>query len=145
MNTAEQLTQTFNNNFVAYYRSHVAHGNITGRNFYADHKLLQKIYEDAEANIDTYAEFIRTLYDEMPYTLAKIKSTSDISDDLGVMTDIEYLQMVYDDTETMIATLMKLYEACEEDSEIGLENFVQDRITVHKKLCWQLRATLENK
>ena len=39
------LQETFAGNFVSYYRSHVAHVNIQGRNFYQDHKLLQKIYE----------------------------------------------------------------------------------------------------
>ena len=39
------IEETFAANFVAYYRSHAGHINIVGRNFYQDHKLLQKIYE----------------------------------------------------------------------------------------------------
>ena len=66
MNTAEQLTQTFNDNFVAYYRSHVAHVNILGRNFFSDHKLLEKIYEDLQEQIDVLAELLRSIDDYMP-------------------------------------------------------------------------------
>ena len=43
MNTSQQLTQVFNDNFVAYFRSHTAHINITGRNFRSDHKLLLQL------------------------------------------------------------------------------------------------------
>lgn len=141
----KHLKTAFATNFVLYYKSHVAHVNTTGRNFYSDHKLLQEIYEDAQSNIDSYAEFIRILYDDMPYTLGKIIQLSDLADDLSVMTDREYLQMVYDDTEVMLKTLTELYNACETDKEIGLSNFVQDRIIVHGKFCWQLRSILEAK
>ena len=45
------LEETFAANFVSYYRTHVAHVNIQGRNFYQDHKLLQKIYEYFQDNL----------------------------------------------------------------------------------------------
>ena len=56
MNTLEQLIQVFNDNFTAYFRSHVAHVNIMGRNFLSDHKLLEKVYEDLQEQIDSIAE-----------------------------------------------------------------------------------------
>ena len=43
MTTVEQLTQVFNDNFMAYFRSHVAHVNTMGRNFASDHALLGRI------------------------------------------------------------------------------------------------------
>ena len=52
MNTAEQLTQIFRDNFVTYFRAHVAHVNVTGRTFRSDHKLLGGIYERRQAEID---------------------------------------------------------------------------------------------
>ena len=55
------LENTFAANFVAYYRAHVAHVNIKGRNFYQDHKLLETIYEYFQDNIDTMGEKIRTV------------------------------------------------------------------------------------
>ena len=50
------LEETFGGNFISYYRTHVAHVNIQGRSFYQDHKLLQKIYEYFQDNIDTIAD-----------------------------------------------------------------------------------------
>jgi len=57
MTTQQQLTQVFCDNFVTYYRSHVAHVNILGRNFRSDHKLLQGVYERRQAQVDVIAAF----------------------------------------------------------------------------------------
>ena len=51
----------FASNFVARYRSHIAHINIKCRNFYQDHKLLKKIYQYFEDQVDPLGEKIRTL------------------------------------------------------------------------------------
>ena len=66
MNTQEQLVTIFNNNFVAYFRSHAAHVNVTGRNFRSDHKLLQGVYERRQEQIDKIGEILRTMQEYMP-------------------------------------------------------------------------------
>ena len=76
MNTLEQLIQVFNDNFTAYFRSHVAHVNIMGRNFVSDHKLLEKVYEDLQEQIDSIAEKIRTLDGFMPASLQEVINDS---------------------------------------------------------------------
>ena len=74
------LEETFAANFVSYYRAHVAHVNIQGRNFYQDHKLLQKIYEYFQDNIDTIAEKLRTIRAVMPHDLSTVIGLSSIAD-----------------------------------------------------------------
>ena len=107
MKTAEQLTQVFNNNFVAYYRSHVAHVNILGRNFYSDHKLLEGIYEDLQDQIDTIAELLRSIDDYMPCEIQDVLNQSEISTAIfeedsdgfleGVKSDLELLKGTYEE------------------------------------------------
>ena len=79
MTTQEQLTLTFNNNFVAYYRAHTAHINIMGRNFRSDHKLLEGVYERRQAQIDVLGELLRTLDDYMPCEIQDVLNQSEIS------------------------------------------------------------------
>ena len=74
------LEETFAANFVAYYRAHVAHVNIQSRTFYQDHKLLQKIYEYFQANIDTLGEKIRTTRAYMPRSLQTVVGISPVMD-----------------------------------------------------------------
>jgi DNA-binding ferritin-like protein len=138
-----KLTDVFNTNFVSYYKTHVAHVNIVGRNFYSDHKLLGKIYEALQADIDTIAEFLRTLAAVMPESIGTVVSGSKIDDDDVFGSADELLEGVLRDLTAMIALYRELDELAEEADEDQISNFAQDRETVLTKFCWMLRSTLE--
>jgi len=138
-----KLTEVFNTNFVSYYKTHVAHVNIVGRNFYSDHKLLGKIYEALQGDIDTIAEFLRTLAAVMPESIGTVVSGSSIADDDVFGSADELLEGVLRDLTAMIALYRELDELAEEADEDQISNFAQDRETVLTKFCWMLRSTLE--
>jgi starvation-inducible DNA-binding protein len=138
-----KLEEVFNTNFVAYYRTHVAHVNIVGRNFYSDHKLLQKIYEALQGDVDTIAEFLRTLATVMPESLGTVIAGSQIDDSDVFGTADELLEGVLTDLTTLISLYRELEELAEEADEDQIGNFAQDRETVFTKFSWMLRATLE--
>lgn len=143
MTTTEQLTQVFNDNFVAYYRSHAAHANITGRNFRSDHKLLQGVYERRQAQIDVIGELLRTLQEMMPTDLSEIINNSELPTDAIEGTADELLQMVYDDLEQLRDCYIELEEIAEEDEHDEIANYAQDQILDLNKSLWMLRSTLE--
>ena len=138
-----KLTEVFNTNFVSYYRTHVAHVNIVGRNFYSDHKLLGKIYEALQADIDTIAEFLRTLAAVMPESIGTVVSGSSIADDDVFGSADDLLEGVLRDLTAMISLYRELDKLAEEADENQISNFAQDRETVLAKFCWMLRSTLE--
>jgi len=144
MDLKYSLTQTFNSNFVAYYRSHVAHANTVGRNFYADHKLLQKIYEDLQGNIDTLAELLRTIRAKMPMSLMAVTADSAILDDDCMGDSDELLRLVYVDQQLLIEQYRDLYQTAELEGVVEIANYAQDRILTHQKFSWMLRSTLED-
>jgi DNA-binding ferritin-like protein len=135
------LEDTFSGNFVAYYRSHVAHVNIQGRNFYQDHKLLQKVYEYFQDNIDTIAEKLRTVRAKMPDSLGIVGLTSPVMDSGIAGTSLELLELVAEDIETMIDQYHALNDAAEEVNYIDISNFAQDQIGQLAKFRWMLDAT----
>ena len=45
------------------------------------------------------------------------------------------------DNDTLMMELSKAQKMAEVDGEVGLANFLQDRIDIHKKHAWMLRAT----
>ena len=143
MNTAELLTQVFYNNFTAYYRSHVAHVNIIGRNFYSDHKLLQKIYEDLQDQIDRIAELLRTLDEFMPSELQYVLNESTIPTTMFEGTSDELLSGVRDDLEALKGFYEDLMEEAEQDGHKEIANYAQDRVLAINKYIWMLRSTLE--
>ena len=143
MTTESQLQQVFANNFVAYYRSHVAHVNIQGRNFYSDHKLLGKIYEDLQGQIDTIAELLRTLGEFMPASLEQIMGTSTVSV-ADITGDAQYLlEEIKADLEDLKGHNEELMMVAEADGHKEIANYAQDRILTLAKYIWMLDSTLE--
>lgn len=138
-----KLTEVFNTNFVVYFRSHSAHLNITGRNFYSDHKLLNKIYADLQSDIDTIGEQIRTLGAMAPESISDILEGSLVKDDPIFGSADELLETVLADITALTSLYRELEELAEEADEDQIGNFAQDRETVLTKFAWMLRSTLE--
>jgi starvation-inducible DNA-binding protein len=141
MTTSEQLIQVFNDNFVGYYRSHVAHVNIEGRNFYSDHKLLQKVYEDLQDQIDSIAEKIRTLGEYMPCEIQDVLNNSHISTG-ELWGDSDYLlSKVMTDLEHLVTEYQSLIEISTMEGHDEIANYAQDRIMTLNRFIWMLRST----
>jgi DNA-binding ferritin-like protein len=137
------LEDTFSGNFVSYYRSHVAHVNIQGRNFYADHKLLQKVYEYFQENIDVLAEKLRTVRAMMPADLSTVTTMSPVADAPATGDSEDLLEQVHECLVAMIDQYVALYEAAEEVNYIDISNFAQDQIAELAKFRWMIESTLD--
>lgn len=142
MELEQKLREIFCCNFVAYYRAHSCHLNITGRNFTSDHKLLQKIYEDAQANIDTIGEFLRTIGAEAPETISDILAGSDLPEETTFGAD-GMLTIVLEAQEYLMNDYKELFDIATEATDQDIANYAADRIGAHSKFAWMLRSTLE--
>jgi DNA-binding ferritin-like protein len=143
MNTSQQLTQVFNDNFVAYFRSHTAHINITGRNFRSDHKLLQGVYERRQAQIDVLGELLRTLGDFMPRSLSEIIADSEIDDHTVEGDADDLLTTVCENLEQLRGCYQELMLVADEEGHKEIANYAQDQILDLAKSVWMLNSTLE--
>jgi DNA-binding ferritin-like protein len=142
--TEEALSQVFKDNFVAYYRSHVAHVNIVGRNFVSFHTLLGGIYEELQSQIDVIGELMRTLQAFMPSSLEYVVDHSHLSNEELSGTGLELLEAVYEDLEHLIDCYGHLNRCAIDDGHDEIANYAQERILSLKKHCWMLRSTLED-
>ena len=142
MNTADQLTQVFYDNFVAYFRSHVAHVNILGRNFFSDHKLLEKIYDDLQDQIDTIAELLRSLDAFMPNDIQEVLLQSQIPVSAFEEDSDGFLDGVKTDLETLKNDYEYLMTVADGEGHEEIANYAQDRILSLSKQIWMLGATL---
>jgi starvation-inducible DNA-binding protein len=141
----QELIKTFATSFVAYYKSHAAHWNTTGRNFYSDHKLLNKIYDDIFESVDDLAEIARTLQIEVPCVLSDVINDSLVSDQPIYGTSEEFLQAVYDDIETLIGVFHDLESVTDSVEYSHINNYAQDRVRTLQKFCWMLRSTIQGR
>ena len=143
MSTQQQLQQVFADNFVAYYRAHVAHVNIQGRNFVSDHKLLGKIYEDLQGQTDTIAELLRTVQEFMPASLEQVIGSSQINTDDVTGSAEDLLMLVRDDLAELKLCYQELMEVAEDDGHKEIANYAQDRILKLAKYIWMLDSVLD--
>jgi DNA-binding ferritin-like protein len=143
MTTQQQLTQVFCDNFVTYYRSHVAHVNIMGRNFRSDHKLLQGVYERRQAQVDVLAELLRTLKVFMPHCLTDIMEGSEISDEPIEGDADELLEAVREDLELLKGCYEELMAVADDEGHAEISNYAQDQILDIAKSIWMLSSTLD--
>ena len=143
MNTADQLTQVFTDNFVAYFRSHSAHLNITGRNFRSDHKLLQGVYERRQAQIDTLGELIRTVGESAPRSIQEILNDSEIADDEVEGSSEDLLGTVRDNLESLRGCYEELMAVASAEGHEEIANYAQDQVLDLAKSLWMLDSTLD--
>ena len=145
MNLIDALEQVFATNFQVYYRTHVAHVNTVGRNFYSDHKLLEGIYEGLQSNIDDLAEFLRTLRSQMPASLGTVIELGATAD-REVLGDADMLlESVYEDLEVMIDLYQDLNAVAADANHDEIANYAQDQMRLLRKSCWMIRSTLEGR
>jgi len=143
MSTAEKLTQLFKDNFVTYFRSHVAHVNVTGRNFRSDHKLLEGIYTRRQMQIDRIGELLRGMDEYMPCDLAEVIEMSSIPTDAIEGSADELLGLVEQDLQNLLQDFKDLIEIADDEGLDEIANYAQDQALDLEKSLWMLRVTLE--
>ena len=139
----QAMNRVFGNTFVMYYKTHSYHWNVEGRSFFADHTFLEEIYTEVYGVVDTIAEHIRQLDAFAPTSLIKVKQSSSVAEDDTVVDSIQMISNLLTANDVVILSLMQAYKIAEAAGEIGVSNFLQDRVIAHQKHRWMLKATLK--
>lgn len=135
------LKRVLANTFTMYFKTHAFHWNVEGMFFPQFHEFFNKLYEELYGAIDPIAEHIRALDGYAIVSLAEIREVGYVSES-GLVTDPKTMidQLIVDNN-LVIVSLMEAYQQAEKASEIGLANFLQDRIDIHQKHGWMLKAS----
>jgi len=128
--------------FAMYLKSHNYHWNIEGPDFYEYHGFFEKIYNDLWEAVDPIAEHIRSIGEYAPAALGRYKELTNIEDELTVVPALTCVERLLKDNNTVIDSLTVAYYESENAKELGLCNFLQDRIDAHKKLGWMLKSSI---
>jgi len=135
------LTKVMADTFVMYYKAHSSHWNIEGPNFPQYHEFLNDLYTELWNSVDDIAEKIRQLGGYAPASLAELMSHTMVTENTGTYSDHEYLTRLLDANNLVLASLLMAYKEAEAATEIGVSNFIQDRVMAHQKHGWMLKAT----
>jgi starvation-inducible DNA-binding protein len=140
----DKLKVVLAESFAFYLKTHYFHWNVEGPNFAQYHALFSDIYTEVFGAIDLIAEHIRTL-DE--YAPGSFKRYSELSNIQTIETVPEaramFSALMSDNEKLMDSITIALGEAGKNPKHKGIENFLQDRLDIHQKHQWMLRATVK--
>lgn len=137
---ADQLKITQADAFTLYLKAHYYHWNIEGPNFPQYHEFLNDFYQDVFDSVDTIAELIRTLNVYAPGTLSRFQALTTIEESDTVPDAMTMMRNILAENTMILETLRKTYKMADEEDQIGIANFLQDRIQAHEKHGWMLRS-----
>ncbi len=141
----EKLKSVLADTFTLYLKAHGYHWNVIGSDFPQLHDFFGDLYGEVHGAVDDIAEHVRQLDAFAPGTLARMKELSTLSEDEAIPKAEKMVTNLLDANETLLTSLTECYTMAEEMKEFGLSNFLQDRITAHKKHSWMLKATAGKK
>jgi starvation-inducible DNA-binding protein len=126
-----------------YYKAHASHWNVEGSNFPQYHEFLNDLYNELWNSVDDISEKIRQLGGYAPTSLREVISNSMVSEDDEVVSAMSMFNRLEDANNLVLASLLMAYREAEAATEIGVSNFIQDRVMAHQKHGWMLKATLK--
>jgi starvation-inducible DNA-binding protein len=140
----DKLKVVLADSFTFYLKTHYFHWNIEGPDFPQYHKFLQKLYEEVFEAVDSVAEHIRTLDEYAPGSYKRYQELATI-DTVETIPDARaMMKTLLSDNEKVIASIISaMQEAGKNPEHKGIENFMQDRLDIHNKHGWMLRATVK--
>lgn len=127
--------------FTMYMKAHGYHWNVIGPNFPFLHEFFGEIYAELWGALDTIAEELRSIQSFAPGTIGRMKELSTITEDEKIPKPDNMVKNLLDANDKILVSLKDAYDKADAAGELGLANFLQDRMDIHKKHGWMLRAT----
>ena len=129
--------------FAFYLKGHNFHWNVEGPDFMQYHQLFEMVYSDAWGAVDGLAEHIRAIDAYAPGSLSRFSQLSVVDDQINIPSALKMVRELQLDNDTLKGELVKAQRLAENEGQTGLANYLQDRIDIHSKHGWMLRATLK--
>jgi starvation-inducible DNA-binding protein len=137
------LKIAFADTYALYVKAQNYHWNVEGPMFPMYHEFFGKIYEEVGGAIDQFAEEIRAAGAYAPGAFGRFKELTTIEDEVLVISPTQMVANLYADNLKVYASLALAREAADKYSQNGLVNFLEERLDVHKKHDWMLKATMK--
>ena len=124
-----------------YFVAHGYHWNVEGSDFSQYHGLFEDIYGDVYGSIDPIAENLRKLDVYAPFSLKsfldlRTVESKEVKPEPKAMAK-ELLRI----NDEVLKSLEVAFKSATTENEQGIANFLADRIDMHQKWRWQLKAS----
>lgn len=139
---ADGLKKLLADSYTLYLQTHNFHWNVTGPQFRELHLMFEEHYTELAIAVDVIAERIRTLGVSAPGTYKAFASLSSIQEVEGVPAAEEMVKLLNQGHEKVVKTSREVLSVAQEAKDESTASLVSDRMRVHEKTAWMLRATL---
>jgi starvation-inducible DNA-binding protein len=129
--------------YTLYLKTHNYHWNVTGPMFNTLHIMFETEYNELWLAIDAIAERIRALGHPAPGTYAQFAKLSVIKESNGVPAAQEMIADLIKGQEAVVRTARSILPVVEEANDQPTVDLLTQRMNIHEKTAWMLRALLE--
>ncbi|WP_018275271.1 Dps family protein [Teredinibacter turnerae] len=138
---AEGLKKLLADSYTLYLQTHNFHWNVTGPQFRELHLMFEEHYTELAVAVDDIAERIRTLDVAAPGTYKTFAELSSIDEVEGVPTAGDMVDILTRGHEQVVKTCRETLAIAQESADESTASLVSDRMRIHEKTAWMLRAT----
>lgn len=129
---------------VFYHAVHEFHWNVKGASFYEYHKFYDEIVSDVYDSIDPIAENVRKLGGKTDYKMSDLLKIATIEEPSADEFQPKKLtNTLIKINSSFINTLNKTFTIANNNNQQGIANFIAERIDMHQKWDWFLKASVE--
>ena len=137
---AEGLKVLLADSYTLYLQTHNFHWNVTGPQFRELHLMFEEHYTELATAVDEIAERIRTLGVAAPGTYKAFAGLSQIEEVEGVPEAAEMIERLTRAHEQVVKSCRAVLAKAQEADDESTAALVSDRMRVHEKTAWMLRA-----
>jgi starvation-inducible DNA-binding protein len=139
---ADGLSRLLADTYTLYLKTHNFHWNVTGPMFNSLHLMFETQYNELALAVDLIAERIRALDMPAPGSYSQYAKLSSIKEETGVPDWKEMVRQLADGQEAVVRTARKLFPAVDAAHDEPTADLLTQRMQVHEKNGWMLRALL---
>ncbi len=137
---AEGLKRLLADSYTLYLQTHNFHWNVTGPQFRELHLMFEEHYTELAVAVDDIAERIRTLDIAAPGTYKAFSQLSSIKEVEGVPSAKEMVELLTKGHEQVVKTCREALVPAQEAGDESSVALISDRMRIHEKTAWMLRA-----
>jgi starvation-inducible DNA-binding protein len=140
---AEGLAHLLADSYTLYLKTHGYHWNVTGPMFRSLHLMFEEQYMELRDAVDAIAERVRALGFPAPASYAEFSRLAVVHDEEGSPDAMEMVIRLVAGNEAVIRTARALVKAAESAADVATADLATQRIQIHEKTAWMLRATAQ--
>lgn len=138
----EGLSRLLADTYTLYLKTHNYHWNVTGPQFNTLHQMFMTQYTELGLAVDEIAERIRALGAFAPGSYSAYAALATVKEADGIPSAEAMVAELAADQATVVRTARAVFPLADKASDEPTADLLTQRMQVHEKTAWMLRAMI---